>query len=439
MDHLRLSELTDTIANALKSALAPSYWVVAEIAELRVAHNGHCYLELVEKSEDNRFVAKVRANIWAYTYRNLGTWFERMAGEPLRSGMKILANAEVQYHPLYGLSLNIRDLDPNYTLGERARQRMETIRQLQDEGVLEMNKELSLPIAPQRIAVISSATAAGYGDFTHQLARNPRAYRFVAQLFPAVMQGDAAVESIISAMHQVYEQQEDFDVLVLIRGGGAQTDLDCFDAYDLAAHLAQFPLPVLTGIGHDRDETVADLVAHTSLKTPTAVAEFLINGLEAVEGQLLLLARRLQQASNLQLEAAAGYLRQVRGQLQLQSQQSLGAQQLHLIKLQNRLQQGTQVQLAQATRQLDQRISKVQIATTQRLSEERSHLSRFEQQLQFQQPAVLLQRGLSYAYVNGKRLLPGTLVKAGDILTSITQDFTINSTVTEVTHGKEKI
>ena len=435
MDHLRLSELTDSIGNALKSALAPSYWVVAEIAELRVTHNGHCYLELVEKSEDNRFVAKVRANIWAYTYRNLGTWFERMAGEPLRSGMKILANAEVQFHPLYGLSLNIRDLDPNYTLGERARQRMETVKQLQAEGVLEMNKEISLPLAPQRIAVISSATAAGFGDFTNQLAYNPRFYRFDAQLFPAVMQGDAAVESIIAALHQVYEQQEDFDVLVLIRGGGAQTDLDCFDAYDLAAHLAQFPLPVLTGIGHDRDETVADLVAHTSLKTPTAVAEFLINGLEAVEGQLLLLARRLQQASSLQIEAASSYLRQLRGQLQLQSQQRAGTQALELIKLENRLQQGTQAQLARAERQLDQHISKVQKATTRRLSEAHTYLLSLEQQLQFQQPAVILERGLSYTYVNGKRLLPGIPVESGDTLSTITRDFEIDSTVKKVTHG----
>ena len=285
MERLTLLELNQTIKATLDANLMPTYWVVAEIGELRTHQSGHCYLELVEKSND-KVIAKSRATIWSYTYRNLSVWFEGMTGQSLKKGLKILCNASVQYHELYGFSLNIKDIDANYTLGERARRRQEVINQLQSEGIFDLNKELRLPEVAHNIAVISSPSAAGYGDFIEQLEKNPKGYDFNIQLCKATMQGDNAAESIINSLLTIHNQGPKFDLVVIIRGGGSQIDLDCFDNYELAAHIAQFPFPVLTGIGHERDETIADLVAHTRLKTPTAVAEFLIGGLLAFEDRL---------------------------------------------------------------------------------------------------------------------------------------------------------
>jgi exodeoxyribonuclease VII large subunit len=277
MEHLSLYELNKKISEALANNLEPSYWVVAEIGQIQTNRKGHCYLELVEK-EDDQIKAKTRATIWSYTYRNLSTWFEGITGQSLKAGMKILFNATIQYHEIYGFSLNIRDIDAQYTLGERAKKRQEIIERLREDGVFEMNKELRLPTVPQNIAVISSETAAGFGDFMDQIVGNDYGYEVEIELFNAVMQGEEAASSIIDAMHQVFENIGNYDLLVIIRGGGATLDLDCFDNYDLGSHVAQFPIPVITGIGHERDETITDMVAHTKMKTPTAVAEFIISG-----------------------------------------------------------------------------------------------------------------------------------------------------------------
>ncbi|HAA16033.1 MAG TPA: exodeoxyribonuclease VII large subunit, partial [Cytophagales bacterium] len=291
---LTLAELNTKVKSTLEEQLEPSYWVIAEIGSMQVAQRGHAYLELVEK-QDEQITAKLRANIWAYTYRVVSGWFQSVTGSPLQAGLKVLVHGVVTYHEVYGLSLNIKDIDPNFTLGERARQRMEVLQKLEADGVLEMNQELALPLVPQRIAVVSSATAAGYEDFMEQITHNGYGYRVHTQLFRAVMQGDQATESIIGALHEVHNAPRPFDAVVIIRGGGSQLDLDCFDTYELAATVAQFPLPVITGIGHERDETIVDMVAHTRMKTPTAVAEFLIQGLRAFEENVLLLEERLQQ------------------------------------------------------------------------------------------------------------------------------------------------
>ena len=285
MEHLSLYELNQLIGKVLNSNLEPSYWVVAEIGEIKINQKGHCYLELVEKKDD-QLLAKTRATIWSYTYRNLISWFEGITGETLKPGLKILMNATVQYHEIYGLSLNIRDIDAQFTLGERVKRKNEIIAKLKGDGIFDMNRSLPLPKVPQNVAVISSPNAAGFGDFMDQLKKNPYRYQFYVKLFQATMQGQDAEQSIINAMLQVFEQVDQFDLLVIIRGGGAAVDLDCFDTYDLASHIAQFPKPVLTGIGHERDETIADLVAHTKMKTPTAVAEFLISGMHNFEESL---------------------------------------------------------------------------------------------------------------------------------------------------------
>ena len=285
---LTLFQLHRKLREAIEDAFPASYWVVAEISEVRTHSSGHCYLTLTEKDSrnQNNLVAQARGTIWKQNYREISTNFEAQTGHKLRSGLKILFNASVRFHELYGFNLDILDIDPNYTIGDLARQRQETLKKLEANGLLEKNKTRYLPEVPQRIAVISSGTAAGYGDFINQLENNPYGYHFKTVLFEASVQGNEAAASVMQALRLVEMQQKQFDAVVLIRGGGAQTDLLCFDDYNLAAALGAFPLPVLTGIGHERDETIADLVAHTKLKTPTAVAAFLIDCFLTFESHL---------------------------------------------------------------------------------------------------------------------------------------------------------
>lgn len=290
--YFTLFELNTIIKSAISDVFPGACWVAAEIAELKCNQKGHCYLELVEK-EDEKTTAQIKATIWSYEYRKLGNKFEKSAGETLKPGMRVLLRVEVTFHEVYGLSLNIRDIDPAYTLGEMARKKKEVIDRLRKEGIMEMNKALPLPLVPQRAAVISSPTAAGYGDFFKQLDNNLYGYRFTHVLFPAMMQGQEAESSIISALNKIRKEKELFDVVVIIRGGGSVIDLNCFDGYEVASHAARFPLPVITGIGHEKDDTVVDMVAHTKLKTPTAVAEFLISGLRSYEENVMGLRDRV--------------------------------------------------------------------------------------------------------------------------------------------------
>lgn len=405
MDHLSLFELNRLIRDTLDGNLEPAYWVVAEIGELREAQNGHCYLSLVEKADD-KVIAKTRANIWAYSYRGISAHFRTITGEPLRSGISVLCQVNVSFHEIYGLSLNIRDIDPNYTLGERARRRQEIIDQLTREGIFGMNKSLDLPLVPQRIAVISSPTAAGYGDFSDQLENNPFGYTFRTRLFKAVMQGNDAEASIIASLHRIHDQMEDYDLVAIIRGGGSQIDLDCFDNYELAAHVAQFPLPVVTGIGHERDETILDLVAQTRMKTPTAVAEFLIGGLRSFEERLM--------------TGAAVMNRSVQNRLSRESQvwQARGYRLGNLVRR----------QISQADRNLDRRIQQFGSIIRQRLNRENEKLLIAENSVRFLDPAGILQRGYTITRVNGK-VLKGKLPETGDILETQSAAGLITSTV----------
>jgi exodeoxyribonuclease VII large subunit len=284
---ISLTELQDYIQQALDKNLKPHYWVTAEINEIKINQTKHCYLMLVEKDEGETLPkAKVAATIWEYSFRLIRAHFESSTGQALAAGMKIMVKVAVQYHPLYGLSVNIMDIEPAYTVGRIAMQRHHTIAQLEADGVFHMNHELPLPELPQRIAVISSEQAAGYEDFMQQLYHNDYGYAFSVTLFPSLMQGEKAAQNIIEALDRINEYQDAFDAVAVIRGGGAVADLMCFDDYALAAHVAQFPLPVLTGIGHNKDESVVDMVAHQALKTPTAMADFLIDCLRAEDALL---------------------------------------------------------------------------------------------------------------------------------------------------------
>ncbi len=282
-----LSELLDRVSRTLKEGFPESTWIMAEILELHVNQRGHCYLELIEKDPDDSGIrARARATIWASRFNMLRPFFEATTGMKLKSGIKLLFKGSVEFHPQYGFSINLTDIDPAYTLGDLARKKQEVIRKLREEGVMEMNREMPFPTVPQRIAVISSESAAGFGDFMDSITGNSQGYRFHTHLFNAVMQGDQAPASIMQALDRIYEEEDQYDCVVIIRGGGSRADMECFNDYELAFYVTQFPLPVITGIGHERDESVADMVAARGLKTPTAVAEFLIDQMLAFEFRL---------------------------------------------------------------------------------------------------------------------------------------------------------
>lgn len=295
MEKYSLKELCDWIQEIVENDLPNRYWVCAEIASMSV--RGHCYMELVEKAEDGILAAKVRATCWSNVYHLLSAYFLQEAGQSLHTGLQVMLEVSVEYHAVYGLSLNVWNIDPTYTLGDFAKQRQATIQQLTEDGVMDLQKALQIPSLPRRVAVISSADAAGYGDFCDQLKHNRFGFKFHVQLYPAVVQGDTAARSVVQALNSIVALEEEWDVVVIIRGGGASTDMSCFDDYNLASHCAQFPLPIIAGIGHTRDVSVVDIAVHTSVKTPTAAAEWLIERVaEQVErvGSLML---RLQRAT----------------------------------------------------------------------------------------------------------------------------------------------
>ncbi len=385
-----LYELNAAIKSVISTAFSGAYWVTAEIAELKCNQRGHCYLELVEKDED-KTIAQSKATIWAYEYRKLSHKFQAATNEPIRPGMKIMLLAVVSFHEVYGFSLNIRDIDPTYTLGEMARKRKEVIERLRKEGLLELNKGLPLPLVAQRIAVISSPNAAGYGDFFNQLDTNRYGYQFVHVLFPALMQGQDAESSISEALRKIAKYRHLFDVAVIIRGGGSAVDLNCFDNYALAAQIARCPLAVITGIGHEKDDTVADIVAHSRMKTPTAVAEFLVSGLRSFEDNVIDLRNRI-------MTYAAGLLQDIRyrlhslaGQLGYVPGRAVSAQLNKLLLLQGSLRNFAK----------------------QRLQRMDYTLDKMGQALRLLDPVNVLMRGYSITRHDGKILKDSSLVGKG--------------------------
>ncbi len=431
MKYLSLFELNEKIGETLKKELEPSYWIIAEIGEMRVTRKGHCYLEMVEK-EDDQIMAKMRATIWSFTYRNLSAWFLRFTGKELRPGMKILFNAAVQFHEVYGLSLNITDIDAQFTLGERAKKRNETVARLKEDGVYEMNKELPLPVAPQHIAVISSPTAAGFGDFMNHLAHNAYGYGFYIRLFEALMQGEQAESSIIDAMHRVFERIEEFDLLVIIRGGGASLDLDCYDSYELGSHIAQFPIPVITGIGHERDETVADEVAHTKLKTPTAVAEFLISGLRNFEDRLDIQYEFISRFVNTFLREAAFLLERFGRELYRNAYGLLHQNEKELAQRKHDLTfKVLQFRDRRAT-ELERLKESIRSLPVKALAMETERTLQLEHAIKLLNPHNVLQRGYTITTVNGVLLKKIQDLKKGDELNTATAGKNIISEVKSI-------
>jgi exodeoxyribonuclease VII large subunit len=293
-EKLTLLDLQEKIKRGIEGAVPGAVWVTAEIGELNNHYSGHCYLDLIDYKEGGRGVAaKARGVIWSNVWRMLKPYFETTSGVRLEKGLHVLLKAQVSFSPVYGLSLNILDIDPSFTVGELELRRQKTIERLKGDGCMEMNPSLQLPALPRRIAVVSAETAAGYRDFMKQLHNNENGFKFHTELFAAQMQGDDAPSSIISALERVAERADEFDAAIIIRGGGAAMDLVCFDDYNLALNIAQFPLPVITGIGHDHDFHIADMVAHTWLKTPTAVADFFVGIFVEQEQYIMYLFQRI--------------------------------------------------------------------------------------------------------------------------------------------------
>lgn len=311
-----LYSLNNMVRQAVSEGLPSRYWVTGELSEVREASNGHCYIELVQRDEvTQELVAKARGTIWSRIYSLLRPYFLEQTGEPFAAGLKVLLQVSVGFHELYGYTLDVCDIEPAYTVGDMARQRMLVIKRLTDEGVIDLNKELPFPLLPQRVAVISSATAAGYGDFCDQLASNRYGFVFYPHLFQSPMQGSGVEQGVISALDRIAADIDMWDVVVIIRGGGATSELSCFDTYDLANNCAQFPIPIITGIGHQRDESVLDMVAHTRAKTPTAAAELLIHAMLEQETYMTNMMQGVVQGVQLRMDAEQQRLQGLLGRL----------------------------------------------------------------------------------------------------------------------------
>lgn len=430
---LSLVELNQRIQSTLEQAFPETYWVRAEMSDVREnSASGHCYLEFVEKDpHSGQLLAKVRGAIWAKTFRLLKPYFEMETGQRFVSGLKVLVRVTVDFHELYGLSLTVVDIDPTYTLGDMARKRLEIIRQLQEEGVFGLNKELPLPALPRRIALISSPTAAGYEDFMNQLTRNRAGYPFYVKLFPALMQGERTEESVIAALDQIYAHQELFDVVALLRGGGATSDLNSFDSYLLAANCAQFPLPILTGIGHERDDTVVDLVAHTRLKTPTAVAEFLIARMDQAAQTLEELQQAVIQSASVRLLQEKQRLQSYATRFPVLVGQRIERNRTLLHQLGAKLPAMAQGFVERKRAVVDRLAMQLRNSTTAHLAEKQRILQLQEQFVRMASPDYILRRGYSLTLRDGKIIKRAEELRAGEELTTRFMDGEVKSIIKE--------
>ncbi len=414
---LSLFDLNGLVRRSIERCLPGEYWLQAELSDVRSNATGHCYLEFIQKdSRNNQLVAKARGTIWAQTFRLLKPYFEESTGQRFTSGIKVRVLVTIQFHELYGHSLTVIDIDPTYTLGDIALRRREILKQLEAEGTLTLNKELSMPALPQRIAVVSSATAAGYGDFRHQLEHNPRGFFFRVELFPASMQGHQVEESVLSALGRIHDRSDEFDVVVIIRGGGATSDLTGFDTYLLAAACAQFPLPVITGIGHERDDTVLDAVAHTRVKTPTAAAELLIACAQAAAEKLDHLSDNLRRNVLLWLEQERNRLTDLNRRLPMLAEQRLTEKRYVLSGLQRELQRSAHAFLAHRQHRLELLRQRIADAS----------------------PEQLLKRGYSITLKDGKPVSRLSELSEGDLLTTRFLDGEAQSAVVGLSPGSLK-
>ncbi len=413
---LSLFELNSLVADVIDSTMSRSYWVQAELSEAR-ENRGHCYMELIEKNEGSNIpIARASAKCWSNVWMLIKPAFIRMTGQEVRAGMKVMLQVHAQFHPQYGFSWIVDDINPEYTMGDMMRKRQEIIRQLKAEGVLELQKELHFPIFAQRIAVISSETAAGYGDFCSQLETNEYELYFHVELFPAVMQGDHVEQSIINALNQINSREDDFDCVVIIRGGGATADLNGFDTLSLAENVANFPLPIVTGIGHERDESVLDMVSFQRVKTPTAAAAYLIDHLastlmrvENAQTQIVDSVRRALEVEKMRIQHIGIHIPVLFSVVRTKQEARLdGLSQRLLMKLKETMKQ-TNFHLSTLQ-------SRILPTLQNRLSIEQHRLEILEQRARLLDPSLPLKRGYSITLCNGKTVRNAKDLKIGDTI-----------------------
>lgn len=429
MKTITLYELNSLVRQTIEIGLPKSYWVEAEISELR-ENGGHCYLELIEKDKRyNTPIAKASARCWRQTWGMVKPYFENTTGQQLRAGMKVLIEVYAQFHEAYGFSWIISDIDPNYTLGDMARKRQEIIKRLKEEGVFDLNKQLDLPLFSQRIAVISSKSAAGYGDFANQLYGNQHGYYFEAELFAATMQGEDVERSIIKALNAINDRCDDFDCVVIIRGGGATSDMSGFDALELAENVANFPLPIITGIGHDRDECILDMVSHTRVKTPTAAAALLIDNLNTAERRIDDARQRIANLTSRKMEVEKLRLSRLAERLPALFGSVKDKQEARLDILQERLFRLAEIRLSNCENIVGQLEKKISLTAEHLLMVEKHRLELLEGRAQNLDPQLLLRRGYSITLVGGKALRDPSQVKQGDKIETRLEKGTIISTI----------
>ena len=451
---LTLYELNALVRDMLALEMPDEYWVEAELSEAREVR-GHCYMELIQKDEhSNTPVAKASAKCWASTWQLVKPHFMRVTGQEIHAGMKVLLKVYAQFHESYGFSWIVTDIDSTYTMGDMARKRMEIIRQLKEEGVFELQKELQLPMFCQHIAVISSANAAGYGDFVNQLENNEYGFRFHTQLFPAVMQGEGVEQSVIGALNKIFESLEcktenlkfsdanddsslftlhsslnKFDCVVIIRGGGATSDLSGFDTLALAEHVANFPLPIITGIGHERDESVLDMVSHTRVKTPTAAAAFLIGHLKAVLDAIEDAEQRISSIVRQQMDMEKIRLLHLSQRIPTLFSLVRSRQEACIDRLQGNLRLSVTRRLQEERHRLDIHSHNLMPVIERRLLRERHQLDMLNEKLEVLNPELLLRRGYSITLSGGKVVKDASILKSGDELETRLSKGTVRSVV----------
>ena len=404
---MTLLELNGMVRATLECGMPDEYWVEAELAEARETR-GHCYMELVQKDgQTNTPVAKASAKCWKQTWAVLAPYFERTTGQPLHAGMKVLLRVFPNFHEAYGFSWIVTDIDPTFTVGDMARRRMEIIAALKEQGIFDMNRQLQLPMFAQRIAVISSETAAGYGDFYNQLADNSYGFKFRVTLFPAIMQGERVEQSVIAALEHIYDNVDDYDCVVIIRGGGATSDMSGFDTLALAENVAQFPLPIITGIGHDRDESVLDMVSCVRVKTPTAAAAYLISHLSEVNELIDNFNERIIRSATMRMEM----------------------QKMRLANLSERIPRVFSLVKVKQEARLDALNARLTGAIQHVLDRQKHRLEMLNQRAASLDPKILLKRGYSITLKDGKVVHDKEMLTPGDEIETIFEKGTIKSIV----------
>ena len=431
---ISLSEFNSRIELVLNGEpLLHNQWVIAETSDLRLNRSGHCYTELIEKNAQGQTVAKVEAVIWANNYGRLYHKFLNATGQVLASGMKVLVNVSASFHRLYGMKVAINDIDPSFTLGDMARQRQEIIKRLTDEGIIDLNKELPWADVPQRIAIISAEGAAGYGDFMNQLHGNPYGLQFYTCLFNAVMQGTQTVPTVLAALDRINQHIDLFDCVVIIRGGGATSELNSFDNYDLASYIAQFPLPVIVGIGHERDVTVLDYVAAMRVKTPTAAAEWLIQrGAEAL-AHLNDLQDEVISAVRDNVSQAKEQLAYFTSMIPATARRIIDTNQLRLINYAKSIPFAVGNLITNQRTLLTHVVQRMGDNVTRVMQREQQRLQALNDKATLLSPVNTLQRGYSLVRVGGKCVTAADQLHPGDNISVQFAEGTADATVTAIT------